>query len=138
VISGIVTILTANTDLITLIGEDKIYPLVVPEKDEDDNDISAPYLAVMLAAQGSNQTKNTVSGVDFPLVQVNVHASSYDELEEVSEAVRAALEGVSGTYAGYSFSKIWFLNALDRPDLYQKDRPSYPRSVQFNCIVKRT
>ena len=138
-ISGIVEILLENSALVTELGDDeKIFPLIVPEETEGGEKIEPPYLAVMLAEKGSNQTKNSVSTVDFPVVQVNIHAESYDQLETLEEAVREALEGFTGTTGtGHNFHKITFLNSSDRPDLYQKDRPSYPRSSQYNCIVKR-
>lgn len=137
-ISGVVEILLENASLISELGEDKIFPLIVPEETESGEKIEPPYLAVMMVERGTNSTKSTTSRVDFPIVQVNIYATSYDELETLEEAVREALEGFSGTTGtGHNFHKINFLNSLDRPDLYQKDRPSYPRSSQYNCIVKR-
>lgn len=139
-IAGIIEILEENSELTTLIGEDRIFPMIVPEYEEDGSTkIVAPYLAVMLAAQATTLAKGEPTGPDFPLIQVNVHAPNYDDMEEISEAVRAALDngGTWSTEAGYDFQQITFANAVDRPDLFNQDRPSYPRSVQFNAILKR-
>ena len=131
-IAGIIEILSENTPLVALLGTDKIFPLVVNEN------TAPPYLAVSLAATGANYSKQEVSSMDFPVVNINVHAKDYDSLEQVSEAVRVALdEQQSLTDAGYEFDRIYFINAFDRADLYTVERPLYARSVQFNVIVRR-
>lgn len=131
-IAGINEILNENTALINLIGEDKIFPLVVPQA------TALPFLSTSLARVSPTEAKNETSGLDFPVVNVNVHAENYDDLEEVSEAVRTALDNIqSVTDTGYTFKKIWFSNSFDRPDLYTAERPHYVRSVQFNVIQKR-
>jgi hypothetical protein len=132
-IKGINEILKENTTLTTAIGgAEKIFPMVVSES------VQPPFIASSLARSGAENTKDAVAGLDYPLVNINVHAQGYDELETVCEAVRNALDGIGGTTnAGYTFSKIWFSNAFDRPDLFTPERPLYARSIQFTAIIKR-
>lgn len=131
-IAGINEILSENSALTTLIGSDKIFPMIVNE------DTELPYLATSLARVGTDDIKGNAAGFDYGLVNVNVHASNYDDLETISTAVRTAMDNLSFTTdAGYTFTRISFSTAFDRPDLFTTDRPSYARSVQFNAIVKR-
>lgn len=132
-IKGINEILKENTALTDLIGgADKIFPMVVSEG------VEPPFIATSLARSGAENTKDATAGLDFPMVNINVHAQGYDQLETVCEAVRNALDNVrSTTDAGYTFSRIWFANAFDRPDLFTTERPLYARSVQFMAIIKR-
>ncbi len=131
-ISGINEILSENSALIALIGEDKIYPMVVPQG------VEPPFLATSLARSGTFEVKGQTSDLDFPVLNVNVHADSYDSLESVASAVKTALNNINATTdAGYVFSRIFFINEADRPDLYTMDRPLYARSIQFSTIVKR-
>lgn len=132
-ISGINEILSEASALTTLLGSNKIYPVAVPEGTD------LPYLAVSLARINTDEIKGNASGFYYGLVNVNVHAEDYDQLEEVSEAVIDALDNISGTTdAGYNFQNIFVTNAFDRPDLFlNTPRQTYTRSVQFNAIVKR-
>lgn len=132
-ISGINEILSENSALTTLIGADKIFPIAVPENTE------LPYLAVSLARINVDEIKGNASGFYYGLVNVNVHAEDYDQLEEVSEAVIDALDNINGTTdTGHNFSQIIVSNAFDRPELFTNTpRQTYTRSVQFNAIVKR-
>lgn len=132
-ISGINEILSENSALVTLIGEDKIFPVAVPENTD------LPYLAVSLARINVDEIKGNASGFYYGLVNVNVHAEDYDQLEEVSEAVIDALDNVqSVTDTGHTFANISVSNAFDRPELFTNTpRQTYTRSVQFNAIVKR-
>lgn len=132
-ISGINEILSENSALVTLIGADKIFPVAVPENTD------LPYLAVSLARINVDEIKGNASGFYYGLVNVNVHAEDYDQLEEVSEAVIDALDNISGTTdTGHNFNVINVSNAFDRPELFTNTpRQTYTRSVQFNAIVKR-
>jgi hypothetical protein len=131
-ISGINTILSANTALTTEIGDDKIYPVVVPQGTEP------PFIATSLASDSSEAIKNSADRTGFPSVNVNLHTENYDDLESISELIKDALNGQSGSQAGTTFQKIWCVNAYDRPDLYNNPFPYYARTLVFNTIIKRT
>lgn len=131
-IAGINEILSENGPLTTLLGSDKIFPMVV------DNGTALPYLATSLAGKRVDEIKGNASGFDYSVVNVNVHTDNYDDLETISAAVRTALDNISSvTDAGYTFTAIVFFNEFDRPDLFTAEGPNYARSVQFNAIVKR-
>ena len=130
-IAGINEILSENAPLVLLLGTGKIFPMIV------DADVAAPYLATSLLRSSGTDVKVDTSGADFPVININVHTLNYDSLEEISEAVRTALDNITSvTDAGYTFTRIWFLSAQDRPDLYVTN-PTYTRSIQFNVMVKR-
>lgn len=137
-ISGINEILSENAALTTLLGENKIYPVIVSES------VNAPFLAVSLLRVEPTDTKGEDSGQDYPVININVHAENYDDLEEISESVREALDNITATTeAGYVFTRIWYVNEFDRPDLYGigvnglQGRQLYTRSIQFRATVKR-
>ena len=132
-IAGINEILNDNGALTTALGGDgKIFPMVV------DTGVQPPFVATYLAKSGSMEVKDAVSGIEYPTVGVNVHAKDYDELETVCDALREALNGItSTTETGHTFIRIWLVNEFDRPDMYDVNRPTYTRTLHFNCIIKR-
>lgn len=131
-IAGINEILTEDAPLTTLLGSDKVYPMVIPEGTEP------PFLATSLAKTDSDEIKTEVSGYRYRLVNINIHANDYDTLDDIEEALITALDNKSATTdAGYTFTRIYLNNAFDRPDLFTTERPLYARTVQFNAIVKR-
>ena len=130
-ISGIKTILAANSALTTALGANKIYPVVVPA------DVDPPFLALSMASDQSDPVKNTADRTGYPVVNINVHADDYDEIESLTTLIKTALNGITGLNAGTTFQRIWCSNAFDRPDLYTTDRPLYARSIQFSTIIKR-
>ncbi len=134
-ISGIRAFLVADSALTTALGHtgstNKIQPLVI------DAETQPPFLALSLNSDPSEPIKSVTDKTGFPVVNINVHADDYDEIESLTELIKAALNGKTGTSAGVNFSKVWCSNAFDRPDLYTVDRPLYARTIQFNTIIKR-
>jgi hypothetical protein len=131
-ISGAIAILNANSALTTALGDDKIYPVVVPEG------VAPPYLAVGLFSDASEPQKGDLK-IGFPQLYVNVHADDYDEIESLTTLIKAAFHDASlaSAYAGTTFKQIWCSNAQDRPDLYKPEGNIYCRTIQVNTIIKR-
>lgn len=131
-ITGFITLLNANSALTTALGDDKIYPVVVPEG------IHPPYLAVGLYSDASEAQKATQK-TGLPAAYVNIHADDYDEIESLTALVKDAAEDASlaSAYAGTTFQKIYCVNAQDRPDLYKPEGNIYCRTIQINTIIKR-
>jgi hypothetical protein len=134
-ISGIRAILVANSTVTTALGHagqvNKIFPVVV------DEGVEAPYIALSLFSNTSEAIKNASDRTGYPVVNINVHADDYDEIESLETILRNALNGQTGLHSGTTFQKIWCSNSFDRPDLYSPERPRYARSIQFSTIIKR-
>lgn len=131
-ISGVITILKANSALTAALGSaEKICPIVVPEG------MSAPYLAVGLLTDPSEPSKSRQK-VGYPTFYVNVHTDNYDQIESLAALVKSAAETTEETtQAGTIFNTIWCYNAQDRPDLYKPEGNIYARTIHFNTIIKR-
>lgn len=133
-IAGINEILDENAALTTLLGSDKIYPVAIPEG------VDLPFLATSVARKRGDEIKGNASGFHYCLVNVNVHAANYDDLESIEEAVVDALDSQSFTTSAgpYTFTQVHFENSFDRPDMFANTpTQQYVRTVQFNVIVKR-
>jgi hypothetical protein len=138
-IAGINEILVEDTGVQTLIGQNaagskyKVYPVTAPSGE------SHPYLTTSLTGTSPILHKGSVSSLDTRSFAVHVHSKSYDSIDEISQAVRTALdEKKSVTEAGYSFDRIWYANEYDRPEMFTSDYPAYVRTIIFNCQVRRT
>lgn len=83
-------IIAANATANALLAG-RVYPGVI------DNGRGFPAMAVTRASTEANATKTGASGVDFVRVQLDIFARTYGEAEDVSEAVRTALDFYSGS-----------------------------------------
>jgi hypothetical protein len=138
-IAGINEILNENAGVIAVVGRNaldtkvKVYPIAAPSSE------SLPYLTTSLAGNTPTLYKGLPSSLDAPTFAVNVHATSYDEVTTIAEAVRGALdEKTSVTEAGYSFDRIWYTNEYDRPEMFTPDHPVYVRTLIFNAQIRIT
>jgi hypothetical protein len=106
-ISDLITILTANTPLQTLIGQHgssyKVYPVRAPQN------CTKPYVIVRRSANNPVDYKSAPSSDDKPMFHVVVYAESYGKAEEISNAVRTAIDG----YRTGIFKNIWYVTAED-------------------------
>lgn len=137
-IAGINEILNEDAGVIAVVGQNtaatktKVYPVAAPSGE------SLPYLTTALVSTTPVLHKGQPSSLDTPTFAVHVHATSYDDMTSISEAVRAALdEKTSVTDAGYNFERIWYVNEYDRPEVFTSDHPVYVRSVIFSAQIRR-
>lgn len=138
-IAGVNEILSEDAGVIAAIGMNaaatkvKVYPVVAPSGEE------LPYLTTSRVANIPTHAKGEVSSLDVVSFAVHVHAESYDDIDNISEAVRVALDQKSSvTETGYQFLEIWYANEYDRPEMFSPERQVYVRTIIFNTQVRRT
>lgn len=88
--AGIYAHLITNSGVAALVAT-RIYPLLVPQ------DATLPALAYQRISGPRDHSHSGPSGLVFARMQLTYVAASYDGAKSLGEAVRAALDGFSGT-----------------------------------------
>jgi hypothetical protein len=124
-IKAVTYILENNATVASLIGNNaandktKVYPVVVPESEK------APYLVVRM-------TSKTLQGKGCNFLfgfEVICYAKSYDDLDEIEDAVTSALTGqVADNINGWAVSYIHFTNESDD---FVKEHALYAKVINF-------
>lgn len=68
-------------------------------------------------------------------VQINIHASTYDQAESLSRSVISTLDQYTGTSASEKIKKIRCASGPD--DLYQEDAEVYGKTIEFTIYVEQ-
>jgi hypothetical protein len=104
---AIQAILSDSQALASVIGENKVFPVVAPE--------GTTFPFVLYAQTGIRET-GTKDGLhdETTFVGLDVFSDKYQSCVEASSAVRAALENYSGTVAGYDISDVILDEAVER------------------------
>jgi hypothetical protein len=138
-IAGINEILVEDAGVQAVLGQNaaetkyKVYPIAAPSGE------ALPYITTSIVSSSPTLAKGEASSLDMNSFAVHVHASSYDGIQELDDAVREALdEKQSITDAGFTFDRIIFANEYDRPELFNPDNPKYIRTLIFNAQVRRS
>jgi Protein of unknown function (DUF3168) len=134
-ISGILyTILSANSG-VTDICQTRIYPLTIPQNDQ------LPAVRIVEIAVQPNDTKTSASSLDAVRVQIDCYATSVLAVQQLEEAVRAAIDRyrnsvtVSGTGgATYFVDGIRFEN---RNQTMEEERDIFRASADYQIRVAR-
>lgn len=130
--SGVIEILRESTEVQVLAGLNglgtkyKIYPVVVPQGEKP------PYITVYKPTNDplTSVTKDLVSSLDYPRVQINCWAVNFRDTELMFEAVRSALDNQSSvTDAGYTFNRIWL---ADDREGFDPETNLYSHTATFN------
>lgn len=108
--SALYAILAADVTVAGLVGT-RIFPNVVPQ------DQSLPAISYQRIATSRVWSLEGPSGLAQPTFQVNCLAATYDALRTLSAAVRAALDGYSGTASSVAVSVIRLIDEGDLPEV---------------------
>jgi hypothetical protein len=119
-------ILLGNAGFTGLAGS-SVYPLRVPQ--------GKPLPAVTYQRISTSPTdcKESVSALDNLRVQLTVFSEQYEELEGISHAVRAALDGYTGTVLQTNVTGKF----LNETDLFDNNAEIYHRAIDFNFTINR-
>jgi len=101
-LKGIYSILISSVDITDLVG-DRIFPNIVPDKNDDGETVSYP-LIVMNRVVVPEYSKSCVK--DNATLIIRCYSFSYFEAIDIATAVRAALENFSGNADGILISDI--------------------------------
>lgn len=98
----------SNDAAVTAIVGTRIYPVVARQQDQE------PYVVYSVVNDIPHDTKTGVSRVDFVRVQFNMVAADYSQLEDLSAAIRSALDRAAmQSYAGVELAGVKFLSEND-------------------------
>jgi hypothetical protein len=124
-------IIAANTTANALLAG-RVYPGVI------DNGRGFPAMAVTRASTEANATKTGVSNVDFVRVQLDIFAKTYGEAEDVSEAVRTALDFYSGSVvSGGDTVNVDHIDYLGTVDNFENTPELHRVIAEYIMHIKR-
>lgn len=83
-------ILDDATTVAMLFNSTSVYPVVLPQQKE------YPAVELMLTDLKANDSKTQTSGVDNVQVVASVYAKTYDKVQQISDSIRACIDGFSG------------------------------------------
>jgi len=118
------TILTGDTDVVTLVGN-KIFPLVMSLE------TSRPSIVYVVESVTPEYTKDGWCG-DACVFRVTSYADSYSQAIEVAQAARIALELVSGIHSDIDVDNIYMRG---REEFYQFDADVYIIRLTFETKI---
>jgi hypothetical protein len=134
--SGVIDILASDTTVRALIGQNlagnkyKVFPGICPIPEQH------PYLVVRRTGKSPVQCKGGFSGLVPQSFEVIAYHKSYDKLDDIEEAVEAALNGKVGTYGGVTFRNIHLTNAFDAD--YIISHELHARVLEFQAMTITT
>lgn len=102
-------------------------------------DATYPLVQFQVVSEGDRwPTLNGVSGLGHPLVQVDVYAKTFREAKELSEQIRAAIDGYSGTQAGVVIGSCLKSGEryLPEPERSDTDTPLHRISTDYSVIFE--
>lgn len=85
----------------------RVYPLLVPQ------DTTLPAIAYQRISGPRDHTHSGASGLALARMQVSCLGNSYGQAKQVSEAVRAALDGLRGSLGAVSADAVFLDNERD-------------------------
>ena|SRR5690349_3654644 len=132
-ITGISEILTDNATVTALVGmntrenKPKIYWVVCPDAEK------APYVILSLLGNNPNN-KDDSSTLDDTRFAAFIYTNNPEEAEEISEAIRAALELKNVTAGGKLYYRIRYVSENDG---YDKEALLPYRVATYSALWKR-
>lgn len=124
-------IIAANATANALLAG-RVYPGII------DNGRGFPAMAVTRASTEANATKTGVSNVDFVRVQLDIFARTYGEAEDVSEAVRAALDYYTGSVvSGADTVNVDHIDYLGTIDNFENSPELHRVIAEYILHIKR-
>jgi len=110
VIKGVYHILSNNTTLADIVGTN-IFPMAVPQGTR------FPALVINTDSTLPNFHKQSPSGLLRVNLQLEIYSDSYEEIENIKNACRTALDSYKGTANGEVFQRIVFEDESSEPML---------------------
>lgn len=133
-ITGIKEILDADTTVTTLVGmnsrdnKPKIYWVVCPETEKPD------YVILSLLGNTPNNNKDDSSTLDDMTIAAFIYTTNPEKAEQISEAIRAALELKNVTAGGKLYYRIRYVSENDG---YDKEARLPYRVASYKAMLKR-
>lgn len=127
-------ILDDATTVALLFNSTSVYPVVLPQSKE------YPAVTLQLTDTRPNDTKTGTSSVDNVQVMAAAYAKTYDQVQQISDSVRACIDGFSGGVttsddAVHYFDAIRFLSVKDE---FDEENVLFVRMTVYDVRYKRT
>ena len=117
----------SNDSTVTDITSTRIYPMRIPQG------ASLPAITYFIVSGGPINTKDGAATDHQDTFQVSCFTTSYDTIQDLYSAVKAALERYSGTVASTEVHTITYTGHVD---LYEEDAEVYHRAIDFRIWLK--
>jgi len=121
-------LLNSSSDLTAIVGT-RIYPEVAQQ------DAPLPYVVYNISNNEPSDTKREPSKMDTANIEVNLFSTSYTQVIDMSAAVRAALDRVTGTYSGVNVQSISYMNEVID---FEEAQRAYNVSSDYDVRISRT
>lgn len=126
--AGLVSLLN-GTSAITNLCAGRIYPVVMPELGQP------PCIVYQLVSSVSQYSNDGPSGFVTARMQLTAWAASYADAKALDAAVRAALDGYTGTLPdGTDVANVLIDNGLD---YYEKDSRLFRVSTDYRVLYSQ-
>ena len=106
----------------------KIYPLIATQGTVE------PFITYQIISIVSRKNKDRDVKLDIVRIQINVFSKDYEELNNITDAVRSALEYFSGTVEGEEIEIIIF---EDQNDLFVENSEVYHIEQDYFLRIKK-
>lgn len=103
----------------------KVYPVFVPQSEK------APFIAVA-QTERVRIAKDVSCGTEYGII-VAAYCNSYDQLDDLCDAIVDALDGQRGSINGVSVGSICYDNQNDLD--FDKDHLVFGRSTTFRIVI---
>ena len=110
ILSAVYSLLQNNPEIQAILG-DKIFPNIIPDKDDDDETISYPVIVLTRTSLKPTTTKGDCS-MDTATVEVLCYGESYFETLDLAQLVRETLDFFKGIVEDIDISNSRF-NDID-------------------------
>lgn len=133
-IQGVIEILSEDAAACAAVGRNKadtkpkFYWVQVGENE------STPYVCMAILSNQPNQVKDIVSSLDSVTFGAYTYASTPEKTDEISRAMRLAMEGQHWMTEDVEFDRIFLINQQDGIDK-EAQRPF--RLDTYTAIIKR-
>lgn len=132
-LKGAIHILTSDATVRTKVGQNKaadkykVYPGICPEPEQH------PFLVLRITdAPDFAVSKNAVVNSREYSFDVYAYTKNYDDLEDLTDAIKNALDQGSGTHNGIDFDVIRYVTFSDG---YDDVSQLYTRTIGFSAVT---
>lgn len=124
---AIYNLLSTNAGVSAIVGN-KIFPVVIEQEKQP------PAITYRLSGKSPNETKTAVSSLDRPQVEITAVSVKYEQLDDMAEKIRLAIDGKKGVFGGVNITNSYY---IDEEDDYDQEARAYLRVLTFQIWIKR-
>lgn len=126
-------ILDDATTVAMLSSNTAVYPTVLPQQKE------YPAVVLMLKAVRPNDSKTQVSGIDNVQVASHVYAKTYNQVQQISDSIRACIDGFEGGVTTSDSAVHYFdsVRYLTEQDGFDEENVLFVRETMYDIRYKR-